>query len=106
MQLLQRLEKGWSDGEGAPISPALIQKAGDLSAVLCGHGLPEPLVCPVPDGSLDLNWDDHAVYCTMSDASVSFTAVLPSGEVVEDEWPRACVQEVGASIAARWSKNK
>lgn len=69
--MLLNLAPGWSDG------PRLMQACKDTALLLKHNGYPEPEVCPVEDGSMDMNWHwgDQSVMATMNASTLRVTFV-------------------------------
>lgn len=53
---LARLRKGWLDGEGLPVDPALIARARRTLLPLIFLGVPPPRVFPTEDGGIQAEW--------------------------------------------------
>jgi hypoxanthine phosphoribosyltransferase len=73
------LPDGWCDGKSRAINADLVNTCKELVSNLVTHGIPEPQLCPVEDGSIDLNWDAAQVFCTLHCQKFTFTKLHPSG---------------------------
>lgn len=65
---------------GKAIGADLVDTCKKLVADLVAHGIPEPDLCPVEDGSIDLNWDTAQVFCTLHCQKFTFTKLHSSGD--------------------------
>ena len=93
LALFAKLGGGWRDDESLPIPPAAIEATACLLLLadrLCGDRLGEPLVAPVIDGSVEVDWDgasgeELVLMVPPEGAPIQFVMNLPdsSGDVTE-----------------------
>jgi hypothetical protein len=69
--IIMSLKNGWLDEDSVAPSKDLIETIKSVVITLLDEGAPEPEVCPVEDGSIDLNWEDKRLYCTLSEEELT-----------------------------------
>ena len=85
---------GWRDDESLPIPPAAIEATACLlllAARLYGDRIGEPLVAPVVDGSVEVDWDgasgeELVLMVPPEGAPIQFVMNLPDGSGGVTEW--------------------
>lgn len=112
------LTPGWCEGAGVAINLELLEDGKDIVASLVrDHGIPEPLLCPVEDGSVDLNWTDLGIFFTLhcpghdSGKRFTFTKVCLGDHVGTedpiidlDEQPYISMADTVNLIVSHWDK--
>lgn len=55
------------DGDDEPIDPSTILLCQEtIKQLVSTFSVDEPILCPVGDGSIDMNWEGQGVYCTLT----------------------------------------
>ena len=94
LALFAKLGMGWRDDESLPIPPAAIKTTACLlllAARLYGDRIGEPLVAPVVDGSVEVDWDgvsgeELVLMVPPEGAPIQFVMNLPDGSGGVTEW--------------------
>ena len=94
LALFAKLGFGWRDDESLPIPPAAIEATACLlllAARLYGDRIGEPLVAPVIDGSVEVDWDgasggELVLMVPPEGAPIQFVMNLPNGSGGVTEW--------------------
>jgi len=90
---IEQLQEGWDSDCGKPIPTETIELVLQIITKTLDLNMSEPEVGAVPDGSLDLNWIDQGIYCTLDFKEASIyhyeigqrkSYVYPKENVVED----------------------
>ena len=92
--LFAKLGIGWRDDESLPIPPEAIEATACLlflAARLYGDRIGEPLVAPVIDGSVEVDWDgasdaELVLMVPPEGAPIQFVMNLPDGSGGVTEW--------------------
>ena len=94
LALFAKLGMGWRDDESLPIPMAAIDATACLLLLatrLCGDRIGEPLVAPVVDGSVEVDWDgasgeELVLMVPPEGAPIQFVMNLPNGSGGVTEW--------------------
>lgn len=80
----QSLQPNWDSYGGLPISPAAIEGATVLIAVLERLGIPDPQVYPIGNGAVGLEWSQNGADLAIEVKSIADIAIVDA-EVVTAE---------------------
>ncbi|MCY4624663.1 MAG: hypothetical protein OXC99_06670 [Chloroflexi bacterium] len=94
LSLFAKLGFGWRDDDSLPIPQAAISSAACLLLLadrLYGNRIAEPLVVPVVDGSVEVDWDgtsgeELVLMVPPEGAPIQFVMNLPDGSGGVTEW--------------------
>ena len=94
LALFAKLGMGWRDDESLPIPPEAIEATACLLLLadrMYGDRIGEPLVAPVVDGSVEVDWDgasdaELVLMVPPEGAPIQFVMNLPNGSGGVMEW--------------------
>ena len=110
LALFAKLGGGWRDDDSLPIPPAAIEATACLLLLadrMYGDRIGEPLVAPVVDGSVEVDWDgasgeELVLMVPPEGAPIQFVMNLPDGSGGVTEWDGYLPAD--ATLAAVMSK--
>jgi hypothetical protein len=80
LQTLSLLEYDWDGDSGLPVDPRILGCIKSILPKLTYFS--EPCFCPVPNGSVDILWNDECVECNLTMTSLSLHVTKPPYEHV------------------------
>ena len=85
LDMIAKLSKGWNNDRADPIDKQDIELVREVLDYVTAAGLAEPIVCPSPEGGIDLEWSEPSfeLHISCEDMFVQYGAPSFSNQVIE-----------------------